>query len=142
MTDETTAQAAEQKLAPNQISSSSLPTNPRKLPPASLAIHTCLKSHYKNLPLETVAEDLAAAIEMTGSRRKVLNQQVHSLDALFHKVLIEIPTNLINLPLLNMALKAQRQCQITSASLSVQKKSDKRNDSSRDPLAAFLNGKI
>lgn len=139
MTDTPTASAAGQTHAPSSPASLS---NPRKEPPAALAIHSCLKEHYKNLPLDKVVEDLESSVEMTGSRRKVLNRQVYALDALFNAVLIEAPKDLKNLPLLNMALRAQRQCQLTSASLSVQKKSDKRNGSSTDPLTSFLNAKI
>lgn len=141
MTDDTTAQAAEQKLAPKSTPSIRA-ENPKATPPASLSIYASMKDHYKSISLERVAEDLAYAIEMPGSRRKLLNQQVHALDAFFNKVLIEIPTELAQTPLLSLALKAQRQCQLTSASLSAHKKSDKRNDSSKDPLTAFLNAKI
>lgn len=136
MTNDTPASAAEKTHVPSSSST------PRKEPPAALAVHSCLKDHYKNLPLEKVVEDLAASVEMTGSRRQVLNRQVYALDALFNAVLIAAPKDLTNLPLLNMALRAQRQCQLTSSSLSIQKKSDKRTDSSYDPVAAFLNAKI
>lgn len=129
--DENSAQAGQNTHVPKDPHK---PSNPQKTPMAAMAIHSCLDPRYKNLTLETVAENLNEALETPGSRRTLLSRQVQVLDALFNIVVIDTRRDLHHLPLLNLALKAQRQCQVTSASISTQKKLDKQTDSSMKTL--------
>lgn len=135
MTDEHSAQAEQ----PTPVRKDQpLPSSPVKTPAAAMAIHSCLDARYKALSLEVIAENLAQVLETPGSRRTLLNRQVQVLDALFNRVIMDAPKDMQHLPLLDLALKAQRQCQITSASISTQKKIDKQTDSSADAMAAML----